>query len=147
MTRRGAFALAAMLLASVAVRAQILPAERPFVEHRLVLQISDDSEAKQHLLLNNAENVMKMFGPDKVAIEVVAFGPGIGLLRADNPNAGHIRSLVMQGVRFDACQNTIDAIERTTGTPFPLNPQAERVPSGLAQIITLVEHGYTLVRP
>ena len=51
--------------ASVA-RAQILQDERPFIEHRLVLQLSDDSEGKQHQVLNNAENVMKVFGPDKV---------------------------------------------------------------------------------
>ncbi len=140
-------AVAASMCGASVVRAQILPDERPFVEHRLVLQLSDDSEGKQHQVLNNAENVMKVFGPDKVAIEVVTFGPGIVLLRDDNPNAEHIRSLKVQGVVFDVCQNTIDTWEKNNGKPFPISAQARRVPSGVAQIMTLAEHGYTPVRP
>ena len=55
---------------------------------------------------------MKLYGPDKIAIEVVAFGPGIDLLRADSPNRAAVDSLISQGVRFDVCMNTVDTIER-----------------------------------
>ena len=148
MNRRGVLlALGASMCGASAVQAQILPEERPFIEHRLVLQLSDDSEGKQHQVLNNAENVMKVFGPDKVAIEVVTFGPGITMLQEGNSNAEHIRSLKVQGVVFDVCQNTIDTWEKNNGKPFPISAQARRVPSGVAQIMTLVEHGYTPVRP
>jgi uncharacterized protein len=121
--------------------------EGPFVEHRLVLQISDASDAKQQLILSNAVNVLKAFGPDKVAIEIVAFGPGIELLRDDNPNAARIASLTQQGVRFDACVITIETVERDTGKRFPLNPVARRVDAGVPQIMLLAEHGYVVVRP
>ena len=121
--------------------------EAAFVEHRLALQISDPGDAKQTLILNVAFNVLKVYGPDKVAIEIVAFGPGIDLLRDGNPNADRIRSLVTEGVKFDACENTIDTIERNTGKPFPLNSLAHRVVGGVPHIMTLAEHGYTTVRP
>ena len=132
--------------ASVA-RAQILQDERPFIEHRLVLQLSDDSEGKQHQVLNNAENVMKVFGPDKVAIEVVTFGPGIDLLRRDNANRKRVESLVAQGVRFDVCLNTVDTIERETGQRPDILAVATPVQVGVGQILSLTENGYTLVRP
>jgi intracellular sulfur oxidation DsrE/DsrF family protein len=83
----------------------------------------------------------------EVAIEVVAVGPGIYLVRDGNPNAERITGVVKQGVKFDDCMNTIETIERNTGKPFPLNPQAQRVPSGVSQFLTLSEHGYTIVRP
>ncbi len=144
-------ALAFLLLTSVHAHAQApevgMPGEAAFVEHRLALQLSDAGEAKQTLVLNVAFNVLKVYGPDKVAIDVVAFGPGIDLLREGNPNAERISSLVAQGVRFDACMNTVETIERTTGKPYPLNPHARKVEAGVVQIMTLAEHGYTTVRP
>ena len=147
---RAAVLLTALVLASQA-RAQApavgMANEAPFVEHRVTLQLSDPGEAKQTLILNVAFNVLKEFGPDKVAIEVIAFGPGIDLLRDGNPNSERISSLVTQGVKFDACMNTIETIERNTGKPFPLNPQAIRVKGGVPQIVILAEHGYTTVRP
>lgn len=124
-----------------------MPEEAAFVEHRLTLQISDVAEAKQTAVLNVAFNVLKVFGPDKVSIEVVAFGAGIDLLHDGNANGARIRSLVAQGVRFDACMNTVEAIERDTGKPYPLHPDARKVVAGVVQIMTLAEHGYTTVRP
>lgn len=124
-----------------------VPGENAFIEHRLALQISDAAPEKQTLLLNNAFNVLTAYGPDKVAIEVVAYGPGLGLLAEGNPNAARIRSLASQGVVFDACENTLEAIEKRTGKPYPLLPEARKVPAGVVQLITLHERGYTIIRP
>jgi len=142
-------ALAILLLISTHqfAHAQGMRNEAAFVEHRLTLQLSDASEEKQSLVLSVANNVLKSYGPDKVAVEVVAFGPGVDLLRAGNPNAERISSLISQGVRFDACMNTITTIERNTGKPFLLNPKAIRVAAGVPQILELAEHGYMTVRP
>jgi hypothetical protein len=43
--------------------------------------------------------------------------------------------------------NTVESVERETGMKFPINPRANPVPAGVVQILTLVENGYTLVRP
>jgi uncharacterized protein len=121
--------------------------EPAFAEHRLTLQLSDPGAERQSLVLSVAFNVLKAYGPDKVAIDVVAFGPGIDLLRDGNPNAERIHSLAAQGVRFDACMNTVTTIERETGKPYKLNPLARRVEAGVVRIMNLAEHGYTTVRP
>lgn len=121
--------------------------EHPFAEHRLVLQLSDDDGKKQRLVLSVANNLLKFYDPDKIAIEVVAYGPGIALLLVDSPNRSAVDSLVVQGVRFDICMNTVETIERDSGKPLQINPKAHRVEAGVAQILTLTEKGYTLVRP
>lgn len=121
--------------------------DKPFAEHHLALQLSDDDAKKQALVISVANNLLKFYGPDKIAIEVVAFGPGIALLRADSPNRAYVDSLISQGVQFDVCMNTVETIERETGRKVPLNPKAKQVEAGVAQILALTEKGYTLVRP
>lgn len=122
-------------------------ANNPFAEHHLVLQLSDRSPEKQALVISVAYNLLKYYGPDKIAIEVVTFGPGVDLLRAESPNRALVDSLVTQGVQFDVCMNTIETIERRTGKHVGLNPKAVPVEAGVAQILALTEKGYTLVRP
>ncbi|HEV7637116.1 MAG TPA: hypothetical protein VGO54_16960 [Bradyrhizobium sp.] len=121
--------------------------DKPFAEHRIALQLSDNDPKKQSLVLSVANNLLKFYDPDKVAIEVVAFGPGIDLLRPDNGNRKMVESLVAQGVRFDVCLNTVDSIERETGHRPDIIPVATPVQVGVGQILSLTENGFTLVRP
>jgi uncharacterized protein len=140
-------ALMVTMTSSVA-RAQPAPLpDKPFAEHRIVLQLSDNDARKQSLVVSVAYNLLKLYGPDKVAIEVVAFGPGIDLLNPDNPSRKRVESLVAQGVRFDVCLNTLDTIERETGKRPEFIAAATPVQFGVGQILALTENGYTLVRP
>ena len=142
--------MAASLLATLASASRAQPAplpDKPFAEHRIVLQLSDNDASKQGLVISVAYNLLKLYDPDKVAIEVVAFGPGIDLLRTGNDNRKLIESLVAQGVRFDVCLNTVDTIERETGKRPGIIPAAIPVQVGVGQILSLTENGYTLVRP
>lgn len=145
---RAAMAMMLTLAAPVARAAEPAPLpDKPFAEHRVVLQLSDKDSKKQALVISVAYNLLKLYDPDKVAIEVVAFGPGIELLFPDNPNRKLIESLVAQGVRFDICLNTVDTIERETGKRPQYIPAATPVQVGVGRILSLTENGYTLVRP
>jgi len=134
--------------AAAGARAQHVPLQdKPFAEHKIVLQLSDNDPGKQGLVISVANNLLKAYDPDKVAIEIVAFGPGIDLLRPENPNRRRVESLVAQGARFDICLNTVDTLERETGKRPDFIPAATPVQVGVAQILFLAENGYTLVRP
>jgi intracellular sulfur oxidation DsrE/DsrF family protein len=142
--------VAAALLAAPAASARAEQAplpDKPFAEHRIVLQLSDSDPKTQNLVISVAYNLLKAYDPDKVAIEVVTFGPGIDLLRPENANRKLVESLVAQGVRFDVCLNTVDTIERETGKRPDIIPVAIPVQVGVGQILSLTENGYTLVRP
>jgi len=146
----GSTGIAALLAATIPspARAQQAPLpDKPFAEHRIVLQLSDGDPKKQGLVISVAYNLLKFYDPDKVAIEVVTFGPGIDLLRPDNTNRKLVESLVAQGVRFDVCLNTVDTIERESGKRPEFIPVATPVQVGVGQILSLTENGYTLVRP
>ena len=136
------------LLSSPAIAQSAAPIiDKPFAEHYLALQLSDNDPKKEALTISVAYNLLKYYGPDRIAIEVVTFGPGIDLLRASNAHRAEVDSLVSQGVQFDICMNTVETIERETGKPVDINPHAVKVAAGVAQILALTEKGFTLVRP
>jgi intracellular sulfur oxidation DsrE/DsrF family protein len=139
--------LLAVIFASAASAQQVPLQDKPFAEHKLVLQLSDGDPRKQALVISVANNLLKHYDPDKVAIEVVAFGPGIDLLRSESSSRKQVESLIAQGVRFDVCLNTVDTLERESGRRPEIIPSATPVQVGVAQILFLTENGYTLVRP
>ena len=146
--RIGAGLAALALLSSPAIAQNAAPIiDKPFAEHHLALQLSDNDPKKEALTISVAYNLLKYYGPDRIAIEVVTFGPGIDLLRAGNAHRAEVDSLVSQGVQFDICMNTVETIERETGKPVDINPHAVKVAAGVAQILALTEKGFTLVRP
>jgi intracellular sulfur oxidation DsrE/DsrF family protein len=143
-------AIVALMLMVTAAAVQAEPAplpDKPFAEHRLALQLSDNDPKKEGLIISIANNLLKAYDPDKIAIEVVTVGPGIDLLRPENPNRQRVESLIAQGVKFDVCLNTVDSIERETGKRPTIIPLAIPVQVGVAQILALTENGFTLVRP
>jgi len=121
--------------------------EKPFAEHKVVLQISDLDPDKQTLVLNVASNLVKAYGADKVDVEIVAFGPGLRLLFADNSNVGRIKGLRSEGVRFAACGNTINKFTAILGHKPDINSEATVVPGGVTRILDLVGQGFVLVKP
>lgn len=121
-------------------------AEDGFAEKHIVLQISNPS--RQTLVMNVANNLIKHYGQDKVSIEIVAFGPGLKMLFANNEiSTPRIDSLQASGVKFSACLNTVAAIKRKTGKEPKLNKHSIKVAAGVVRIIELVEKDYVLITP
>src|SRR5471032_276010 len=77
-----ALALFAMVPAAQAADTASNPAAT--VKNRVVFQVSDADPKKWTLALNNARNIQTDLGRDNVEIEIVAYGPGIGMLKADS---------------------------------------------------------------
>lgn len=126
----------------------VIAEDKPFSEKYIILQISDGDPAKQTLVLNVANNLLREYGQDKVTIEIVAFGPGLRLLFKDNANNKRIKSLGATGVEFTACSNTIKNMSKKLGYSVEINPLATTNSPGVVRITKLVtEQGYTLIKP
>lgn len=142
-------ALAGLLLASGSLADDPPgPDDKPFAEAHILLQLSDGDEAVQSRVLSVASNLLKHYGgPDLVDLEIVAFGPGLSLLFADSPQRERISSLAANGIRFVACMNTVETLERTTGKRPELNELALPVQAGVAHIVERSGQGFVVVRP
>jgi len=138
-----------LLLIAVSISYQVQAGEddKPFAEERIVLQISDPNPFKQTLVLNVATNLIKHYGPDKVDVEIVAFGPGLRLMFKDNVNTGRIQGLTTSGVKFSACKNTIAGMTKKLGHEPELNSNAVPVSAGVVRIIELENQGFKLIKP
>jgi intracellular sulfur oxidation DsrE/DsrF family protein len=125
----------------------VLSAEPSFADYKYVLHISDMDPSKQELILNNASNLLEAYPPGQVEVEIVAYGPGLRLMFADNVNAQRIDSLSQSGVKFSACGNTIKGMTKLLGEEPKINPLAKVVPGGIVRIGELVKQGYIYVKP
>lgn len=115
--------------------------------HKVVIQVSTDDARTQTIALNNAVNLQKAFGMDNVAVEVVAYGPGLSMLIASAPQSQRVSSLAKQDIVFSACGNTMKRIEKKDGKAVVLSEGVRVVPAGVARIVELQEQGYQYVRP
>lgn len=116
-------------------------------KHKLVIQVSTDDPRTQKIALNNAVNLQKMYGMDDVSIEIVAYGPGLGLMTKKSPQADRVKSLAMQNITFSACGNTMKKVEKKKGKKPALTEGVQVVKAGVARIMTLQEEGYAYIRP
>lgn len=122
-------------------------ADSGMADYKYVLHISDLDAEKQTLVLNNASNLLDAYPPGGVDIEVVAYGPGLRLMFADNVNAQRLDSLSQSGVRFSACGNTLKGMTKVLGETPRLNKVVQVVPGGIVRIGELARQGYIYVKP
>jgi hypothetical protein len=137
-----------MALSFTAFTTTAQAAEHSLAAQKIVLQVSDAN--KQGFVLNVANNIVKHYGPDQVELEIVAFGPGLGLLvdGKKNKNAPRVASLAAEGVKFSACANTIKAMtKKHKGVAPKILSKATIVPAGVVRIIELQDQGYKLIKP
>jgi intracellular sulfur oxidation DsrE/DsrF family protein len=120
--------------------------------HKVAIHVDEADPKKLNMALNNVANVRKYYDAkgEKVIIEVVAYGPGLHMLRADtSPVADRIAkmSLEIDNLQFSACGNTHRVMSKKAGKKIELISEATMVPSGVVQLIALQEDGYSYVRP
>ena len=116
-------------------------------KHKLVIQVSTDNARTQKIAMNNAVNLQKLYGVDNVDIEIVAYGPGLGMLTEKSKFADRVKSLAMQDIKFSACMNTMTKMKKKFGHLPKLSEGVGTVKAGVARIMELQEKGYSYVRP
>lgn len=117
------------------------------VKNKIVIQVSTDDPRTQTIALNNAVNLQKEYGLDNIMIEIVAYGPGLGLLTQKSKQADRVKSLAVQNIRFSACGNTMANVKKKTGKEPKLVEGVQVVKAGVARIMELQQQGYAYVRP
>ncbi|MGH8687425.1 MAG: DsrE family protein [Burkholderiales bacterium] len=134
----GLLAVAAVALAPAVAHAQ--KTER----YRVVFQVSDNDHAKWNLTLNNVANVQADLGKDNVDIEIVAYGPGLNMLKAESKVAARLAQALDQSVGLLACENTM---HNTKTTKADMYSGISYVDAGVVHIMKRQREGWAYVRP
>ncbi len=135
-----ASALAALAAAAPMLMAQPAAAKR----NRIVIQVSDNDPAKWNLALNNAKNLQEDVGAANVDIEIVAYGPGIGMLKLESPTGSRIADAMKASVKVIACENTMRGQKLTRDDMLPA---ISYVPAGVTEIMKKQTEGWAYLRP
>ena len=152
----GAIVVAALLALGVALApmaARAAPAEKgpaPSAKkvtkqkYKLVIQVSDADPVRWNLALNNAENVQQALGKGNVTVEIVAYGPGIGMLESESKVADRLAQALDNSVVLDACEVTmhkqkLDKSDMYGGISY--------VPAGVVHIMQREQQGWQYIRP
>jgi len=141
-----------MSTAKINARAQMSTAAKQKQPHRLAVQVDVNDPAVMNLALNNVSNAAQYYSElgQKVEIELVAFGPGLHMLRDDtSPVKARIKSMseTMPNLTFAACGNTRENMTRAEAKDIPIIPQAKVVKSGVIRLMELQERGWSYLRP
>ena len=113
-------------------------------KHKVVLQVSDKDPQKWQLALNNAANIQKDIGSDKVDIELVAYGPGIDMLKMDSIVAQRVHDALGANIKVVACENTMRGHHLSKEDMLP---EVGYVSSGVVELMEKQEQGYAYLRP
>lgn len=142
-----------VLIVSLTLTTSLLAADVA-KSHRIAVQIDQSDPVLMNLLLNNVANVLEHYQSknEEVQIEVVAYGPGLNMLREDkSPVKDRIKSIASTSfpskVSFSACGNTMKNMEKSEGHPVQIIPQASVVPAGVVRLSELQEDGWSYIRP
>jgi len=121
-------------------------------QHHLILQVNTNDAAMMNLALNNATNVSQYYSDlgEDVEIEIVAYGPGLHMLRDDtSPVKARIKSISEStpAISFKACGNTRENMSRMENKEIALISEAAVVKSGVVRVMELQEQGWAYVKP
>ena len=112
--------------------------------YKVVLQVSDADPAKWNLALNNANNILHDLGKDNVEIEIVAYGPGLAMLKGDSKVAPRLAQALDSSIGLMACENTM---RNTKTTKDQMYAGIGYVDAGVVHIMKRQREGWAYIRP
>ncbi len=126
----------------------VRPAQAEGKHHRVVFQVSSGDAGTMNLTLNNMGAMQRAYqsSGETVGIELVCYGPGLTMLRADTSPVKD-RLSALKGMTLSACNNTLQAMEKAEGQSIALVEAARIVPAGVVRIAELQEQGWSYIRP
>ncbi len=127
----------------IAAHAQSAGVNEP-KRQKIVIQVSDNDPAKWNLALNNAKNLQDDVGAANVDIEIVAYGPGIGMLKLESPTGSRVADAMKAKVKVIACENTMRGQKLSRDDMLPA---ISYVPAGVTEIMRKQSEGWAYLRP
>lgn len=144
------YPLIAVLALTAGVPGTVIASERAHTKRikiekqKIVIQVSDNDPTKWNLALNNAQNVQEELGKDKVAIEIVAYGPGLNMLKLDSSASNRVQEAISEGVKIVACENTM---RKQKLTRDDMLPSLDYAVAGVVELAQKQKEGYAYIRP
>jgi intracellular sulfur oxidation DsrE/DsrF family protein len=145
------FVVAALFVIALGIGG-VVAANNPTKIHHIVLQINSDDTVPMKHAISNAINLVTHYRAEDqdIAVEFVAYGPGITMFRTDTSPVLDILKYIRSNfpeISFTICGNAKAIIEQREGHPMPLVTGTRVVPFGVVRLVELQEAGWAYIRP
>ena len=113
-------------------------------EVKVVIHVTNGHKRTYQAALNYTYSLREEYG-DNVDIQIVANGPGIGLVNSNNNYTDEIQSLLKKGVKVSACNTTVKIMRKFR--KLPIIEGVKFIPTGVVEVIKLQKKGYLYLHP
>ena len=113
------------------------------VKNRALFQVTDNDPARWNIILNNMQNLKDGVGAEGVEIELVAYGPGIAMLKGDSVVKQRISEAAKNGVTILACQNSMRGMKLM---PSDMLTEISYTPAGVVEVMRKQQQGWAYIR-
>ena len=140
---------AALLLGLAAAGAPAADAPMvPVTKNGIVIQVSDDNPRTWNVALNTAEQMTIELAKEnvKAEVEIVAFGPGINMLKFDSVVGSRLTKVARNGVALIACGNSMLNFKLPEKELYP-DAGIQVVLAGAVEIMRKQQAGWFHIRP
>ncbi len=111
--------------------------------NKALFQVTDTDPARWNLILSNINNLRDGVGSEGVEIELVAYGPGLLMLKSDSSVKQRIADALKSGVKVNCCENTMKVMKFTQSDMLP---DIGYVPSGAVEVMKKQQQGWACIR-
>lgn len=117
----------------------------PPPKEKVVLHVSGPDPRIWNQALNNIKNLQdNLGGADKVDVELVVYGFGIDMLKADAKTADRVSATTKTGAKIVACESTMKGRNLAKAE---MNPDIGYVPAGVIELMQKQKEGWSYVKP
>ena len=126
-------------------------------QYKVIFHLDEPSKGRADQVLTNITNLLNDLGDEHVQVELLANGGGVrALTRATSEQPGQegqadadepaktIQALAKRGVRFVACQNSLNHLNIPRED---LLDMVEVVPAGVSELVIKQSQGWAYIRP
>jgi uncharacterized protein len=112
-------------------------------KNRALFTVTENDPARWNLILNNMHAIGEGVGSEGIEIELVAYGPGVLMLKSDSSVKQRLAEASKAGVKINACQNTMNGMKLT---PSDMLSDIGYVPSGVVEVMRRQQQGWAYIR-
>ena len=114
-------------------------------KYKVIFHIDEPSKGRADQVLMNITNLLNDLGDGSVEVELLANGGGVrALAKESDGQAEQVETLSKRGVRFVACQNSLDHLNMQRSDLLDL---VEVVPAGVSELVKKQMDGWAYIRP
>ncbi len=118
---------------------------------RVLLHVTSDDPYRLNVLLNETESILREYQAkqQKVAIQILANGKGLNLLRNDkSPYGKRIAELQenYDNLILMACAQAMARVQQKTGKVVELLPDTQIAPSAISEVLNRQKEGWTYIK-